>query len=239
MKRHTAGACDAPRKRRKTAPEGRLPQLPGDVVGRIVRHLGVRGLGRAAQVCRTWRDAVDANGAELWRAHCQRIGAHTPAGDVRQLAQERQEAADRGDSRAAAGARRRLAQVYRLAYFTKRHSVCAHCLRGEARDYPLYGVRLCVDCMRREPYAWIRRSTAARHFRLGKALAPDAARPLASMPIVGRAFGRKRDGPLYRFADVLRLSRAAFGEAFTNQRANVVRALFRIRPMQGEHFKDI
>lgn len=224
------------RKQRKLITSKRLPQLPFDVVGLIVKHLGIRALGAAAQVSRTWRDAVEENGLEIWRGHCARINA-IPYGD--QLATLTLDRTQLNDERACEGARKKLAYLYRLTYFQKRHTVCAHCLSGEARDYPLYGIRLCVQCMRKEPYAWIRRSTASRHFRFGKTLHMDPAKPLFSMPIRGKHFGRKSDGPLYRFADILRLSRAKFGEEFTNNRANVVRTLCDIGRMRGEHFKDI
>lgn len=52
----------------------RLPELPRDVLLTIFRHLDTTALGRAAQVCRAWRDEMEWNAAMLWRGLCTRAG---------------------------------------------------------------------------------------------------------------------------------------------------------------------
>lgn len=58
------------RKRQRLA----LPQLPDDVVVRIMHHTCVPVVNQSRQVCRCWRRAIDGHSTELWESFIKGLG---------------------------------------------------------------------------------------------------------------------------------------------------------------------
>lgn len=250
-KRKTGGHEVRPSKRRCT---GATPELVRDVLPAIFSHLNVRELRNASQVCMVWRDEIKDNAVQFWRGMCERAGlldsqtysriqfsALMVHSRVRRLEIMAKKAAVESAERVTKN--KQLVMVYRSHYFRFHDFVCRHCLRVQFKriEYPLYGanVRLCFECQRLEPYAWIRRSSARRHFRFGTKLFEREGSPLPCVETFKSVYGKKSSGPLYRFCDIVKLAADTFGQEFADKQAKTARRVLRIGKMKGEHLRDI
>lgn len=211
------------------------PELPRDVLRIIVKQIDSDDLLSVAQVCRSWRSAADERWEELCaRSNISTVATRKAASKVAQIPPPTGKSTKQQCKRYETAWRRSVC-AYRKAYLRVRHTICRHCLRAYQRHYELYDMTLCWECRRLEPYAWIRRSTASHHFGIRPSLAGCK---LRTMPCT-KSYGVEKQGPLYRFQDMVDIATNAYGEESANKCADELREMLGIGKMEGTHVHQI
>lgn len=109
----------------------RLPQLPADVVLRVLKHTSVPDIGNSRKVCRMWRQVIDTHDLELWKDRCHELGMFPPEGTDTVLGRSARRTRLRIDTvrkeESNGDVRRKLVNVYKEHYETWIRHICRRC----------------------------------------------------------------------------------------------------------------
>lgn len=128
--------------------------LPPEVLVRIFRHLSAPSIGKARLVSRHWKEAVDANEAELWEARCRALNllpddAQTFLGWCAKVTLMRAGSIRRrGRYEGIEWARSELTAIFRAHYRTWVQQICRRCEPHDARS-------LNTCCTPPSNFAWV------------------------------------------------------------------------------------
>lgn len=129
----------------KTTSPTLLPTLQNDVLAFIFSFLGRADIQKARTVCRTWRNVVDLNEAELWRARCDALDLLPKSGRgvLNTCANETLAHVESASNRV------EKAKVYRQHFLTWVPHVCRFC---EPVDWSV----ACRRCTRPKQFRWVK-----------------------------------------------------------------------------------
>lgn len=106
----------------------RLPQLPEDVLARVLGHIRVTDIKNSRLVCSMWQQTIDSNVLVLWEVRCNTMGLLPPEGTDSVLGRAASRFRSRIDrlrnKKQNKAARRKMKDLYRSYNFTSAFFIC-------------------------------------------------------------------------------------------------------------------